>query len=85
MSFLDTQASAHQGSTRTTPPGTGAEPQRDALLSAHFGYLAIMDGSEPTFSHCAFVSEAVDQEIQIALSIAKCVQITLSDSREVQA
>lgn len=46
MASIDPQATAHHGYTRMIPPGTGAEPQRDVLLRAHIGRLAIRDGSE---------------------------------------
>ena len=46
--IIDSQATAHYGCMRAGPPATGAEPQRDAMLSAHFGFLAILDGTELT-------------------------------------
>jgi len=58
--FVDRLSMIHLGRLRTSPPATGAEPQRDGLLRAHIGRLAIRDGTEivDDESFCVLLEDA---------------------------
>lgn len=65
MTTLDPLSVAHEGNTRAAPPATGAEPQRDALLRAHEGFLALIVGDELTDDEVFCVVLEDDDEVEL--------------------
>lgn len=73
--FVDSVSVVNVGATRTTPPGPGAEPQRDAMLRAHLGWLALLDGSEQTVDDifCAVLEDDGDFAVATQADDTFCV------------
>jgi len=66
MSGVDELAVVNAGTLRTGPPLTGAEPQRDALLRAHLGWLVVDDGNEPPNVDAVFcIAFELDDEVDL--------------------
>jgi hypothetical protein len=80
--FVDALSVVNVGQTRTTPPGTGAEPQRDAMLSAHLGWLTIRDGSEPIDDEIFCLVLEADQTFRVRLRSDRVFCVELVDDEE---
>ena len=65
MATLDVFSTVHLGRLRTGPPATGVEPQRDDLLRAHIGRLALDDGTEFTVDGDFCIVNQVDERFCI--------------------
>ncbi len=85
MTTLDTQSTAHYGAFRTFPPGTGFQPQIDSLLSAHLGFLALLDGSELPFDEdfCVVGERDDDFEITTAAGETHCIVLAADEPHEI--
>ena len=80
--FVDMLSVAHMGALRTAPPATGAEPQRDAMLSAHLGWLSIRDGSEPIDDEAFCVMLEDDETFRVRLRDDEVFCAVLEDDAE---
>jgi len=66
MSFVvDAVSVVHAGELRAGPPATGIEPQRDALLRAHLGWLALVEANVSDFDEVFCVVLEDDDEARI--------------------
>ncbi len=61
------------------PPGTGSEPQRDALLSAHLGFFAIISDTDMIIDDTLCIRRVRDDDFLIALSVDDTLCVTLVD------
>lgn len=85
MSDVDRLSVAHVGTLRATPPGTGAQPQRDGLLRVHLGWLAIRTGDEPVVddSFCAVLEASGDFAIATRADDSFCAALALDEPFDV--
>lgn len=80
---LDPQATAHLGTLRDTP-ATGAEPQRDALLSAHLGFLSIVTDDDLIDDEVFCVVLKDDEDFPIKVTDDEVFCVVLVDDDEVR-
>lgn len=83
--IVDALSVAHVGELRSGPPATGAEPQRDVLLRAHVGWLALLDGSEPTddVSFCVVLEDDDGFDVVLLADASFCVTLEDDDAFDV--
>lgn len=81
---VDSFSVVNVGMTRTTPPGPGAEPQRDTLLRVHLGWFVFREdtGDKPVDDEIFCIMTSDDQVHRVVLEDDEVFCVVLEDEQE---
>lgn len=82
MLGVDSQSTAHYGAYRGSFPGVGTEPEVDAQLSAHMGFLAVNILGALFVDDTFCIVKTLDEDSQIALVVGDTFCVVLVDTDE---